>query len=80
MSSLNKVQWPDLELPPINLLSLGREDSPCRGKCELSDGECLGCFRKIEEIELWGLYEPNERWHILTRIYNEHPEVFSKTY
>lgn len=69
--------WPDLVLPPINLYSLGKENSPCRGLCELDQGKCTGCLRTAEEITTWTLYEPQEKIQILKRIYDEDPTVFS---
>jgi predicted Fe-S protein YdhL (DUF1289 family) len=72
------IDWPDLNLPPINLLSLGRDDSPCQAKCTNRDGVCIGCKRTMEEIECWTLYDPHERMQIVSRIHSQHPEVFVK--
>ena len=69
------IEWPDLRLPPINLLSLGREDSPCRKKCKLENGKCTGCLRTADEIENWTLLEPRERWEVIARIYKEAPTL-----
>jgi len=65
---LSKIDWPDLELPPINLLSFGVEDSPCVGLCSAKDGVCSGCLRTIDEIANWTLYDPIERVKVLNRI------------
>jgi predicted Fe-S protein YdhL (DUF1289 family) len=67
-NAANSIAWPDLELPPINLLSLGREDSPCQGRCVLRGGVCEGCLRTSDEITEWTLYEPHERLQVLNRI------------
>ena len=69
-SCVIKDLWPDLELPPINLYSFNEEDSPCTGECELECGKCVGCKRTTDEITNWTLYDPKERWEILTRIRN----------
>jgi predicted Fe-S protein YdhL (DUF1289 family) len=63
-----KIDWPDLELPPINLLSFGVEDSPCVGLCSVTDGVCSGCLRSLDEITNWTLYDPIECAKILSRI------------
>ena len=69
------INWPDLDLLPINLLSLGREDSPCQGKC-VSDGfRCSGCLRSLDEITDWPILDPHERWQIIARIDKEDPEL-----
>lgn len=65
------ITWSDLDLPPINLLSLGKEDSSCQGKCSASNGKCSGCLRTLDEITDWVIYDPHERWQIIRRIYSE---------
>ena len=77
MKQHSKFEWPDLVLPPINLYSLGKENSPCRGLCELDNGKCTGCLRTAEEIEMWTLYDPLEKIQILKRVYDEDSTVFS---
>lgn len=69
------ISWPDFSLPPINLLSLGKEDSPCQKKCRLNGDKCLGCLRTVDEITDWAIYDHQERWKIIARIYNERPEI-----
>lgn len=71
-----KISWPNLELPPINLLSLGKEDSPCQGKCSSDGGKCTGCLRTLDEIADWVIYDPHERWQIIKRVHNENPSLF----
>ena len=69
--------WPDLEFPPINLLSLGKEISPCKKICKLDiNDKCTGCLRTIEEIQCWAIYEPYEKLKIISRIYTEDPNTF----
>lgn len=63
--------WPELQLPPINLYSFGKEDSPCTGQCKLEDSKCSGCRRTVEEITNWTLLDPIERWEINSRIERE---------
>lgn len=60
---------------PVNLLTLGRESSPCRGICRLSGDKCVGCLRTIDEITDWAIYEPHERREILKRIFGEHNKM-----
>lgn len=62
------ITWPDLELPPINLHSLGKEDSPCQGKCRLDNDVCSGCLRTSDEISMWTLMSLRERYDVLLRI------------
>jgi predicted Fe-S protein YdhL (DUF1289 family) len=70
-------RWPDLTFPPINLLSLGKENSPCKKICELDiNNKCVGCLRTIEEIQCWTIYDPHEKLKIISRIYAEDPTVF----
>ncbi len=49
----------DLDTPPR---------SPCLKKCQLHpiDRICLGCFRRIEEIEDWARFDNERRAHILS--------------
>jgi predicted Fe-S protein YdhL (DUF1289 family) len=72
------ISWPDFDLPPINQLSLGRENSPCQKKCELKGEKCTGCLRTIEEITCWSIYDPHEMLQILSRIYKEDPTIFTR--
>jgi predicted Fe-S protein YdhL (DUF1289 family) len=40
--------------------------SPCIGNCCLDDDlTCLGCFRSLEEIKLWGVVDDQRRLIIL---------------
>lgn len=73
-----KIEWPDLDFPPINLLSLGREDSPCQSKCTLNStgDKCSGCLRTVDEITDWSILDPHERFQIIDRIYHEDPLLF----
>jgi len=73
-----KISWPDLNLPPINLLTLGKEDSPCQGRCSSDGNKCTGCLRTLDEIADWAIYDPHERWTIIKRVYDENPVNFSK--
>jgi len=72
---VKSFKWPDYNLAPINLLSLGRESSPCRGLCRLNNGKCVGCLRTIDEITDWAIYEPQERREILVRIFGENNKM-----
>jgi predicted Fe-S protein YdhL (DUF1289 family) len=65
---LNDIEWPDLELPPINLYSFAKESSPCTGSCKLIDGVCDGCQRTRNEIVEWSLMEPITRYRVIQRI------------
>lgn len=64
------VNWPDFNLPPINLYSFSVEDSPCIGKCKLSEGKCTGCKRTIQEISSWSIMTPKERLDVLKDLEN----------
>jgi predicted Fe-S protein YdhL (DUF1289 family) len=64
-------KWPDLEFPPINLLSLNKENSPCIGICKLENNVCVGCLRTIDEISNWTIYDTTEKLQIMSRIYKK---------
>ena len=68
--------WPELVFPPINLRSLGKENSPCRKICKLDNNICVGCLRTIDEIQNWAIFEPQEKLSIISRIYKEDPSIF----
>jgi len=72
----NLFSWPDLDFPPINLLSLGIEDSPCQSRCDRDGDKCSGCLRTIDEIADWSILDPHERYQIIDRIYHEDPLLF----
>lgn len=41
-------------------------ESPCVRNCCLNDDDiCLGCFRSIDEIKIWGSSSDELRTHIL---------------
>ena len=41
-------------------------ESPCVNKCCLNEHDiCLGCFRHLEEIKLWGLADNDVKEKIL---------------
>lgn len=67
----NSVNWPNFELPPINLYSFAKECSPCIGKCKLVDGVCSGCKRTKSEITNWTLMRPIERYTVIMRLETE---------
>ncbi|MGB1422072.1 MAG: DUF1289 domain-containing protein [Pseudomonadales bacterium] len=48
-----------------------RVESPCVKICALSEGQCLGCGRSVEEIKGWPFASNAERQRILDRIKNE---------
>jgi hypothetical protein len=53
------MNWPDFELPPINLWSVWRQVEPvkqCVYKCRLDQKRqiCTGCGRTVEEIQTAG--------------------------
>jgi len=37
--------------------------SPCRNVCSIDEGSklCLGCYRTIDEITLWGRMSPDKK-------------------
>lgn len=43
--------------------------SPCRGICTLDHKKkCIGCFRKLDEIANWSLYDDYQRSEILKMV------------
>lgn len=50
--------------------------SPCVSICILEEGDsgdskddyCIGCFRKVREIQNWGLYTDEERDTIMAEL------------
>ena len=68
------IEWPDLELPPINLWSLPLyvEESPCKARCELDQSKvCMGCGRTLDEIKYWDILSEEDRLKIKQRLYEE---------
>jgi len=42
--------------------------SPCINVCSLdADGNCVGCYRTIDEIACWGSMTPDEQRAVLRR-------------
>ena len=53
--------------------------SPCRGVCTLDNkGKCVGCFRKLDEIANWSVYNNFQRGEILkmTQLRMQLPDIF----
>lgn len=53
--------------------------SPCRGVCTLDNKwKCVGCFRKLDEIVNWSVYNDFQRREILKMILlrMQLPEIF----
>lgn len=53
--------------------------SPCRGVCTLDHkGKCVGCFRKLDEIANWSVYNNFQRSEILkmTQLRMQLPDIF----
>ncbi len=53
--------------------------SPCRGVCTLDHkGKCVGCFRKLDEIANWSVYNDYQRGEILkmTMLRMQLPDIF----
>lgn len=53
--------------------------SPCRGVCTLDHkGKCVGCFRKLDEIANWSVYNNFQKSEILkmTLLRMQLPEIF----
>lgn len=53
--------------------------SPCRGVCTLDHkGKCVGCFRKLDEIANWSVYNNYQRGEILkmTQLRMQLPDIF----
>ncbi|MEI6059773.1 MAG: DUF1289 domain-containing protein [Bacteroidota bacterium] len=53
--------------------------SPCRGVCTLDHkGKCVGCFRKLDEIANWSVYNDYQRGEILkmTQLRMQLPDIF----
>jgi len=42
--------------------------SPCIKKCKLQDGECLGCFRTVEEIRNWRNMNEQEKREVCSKV------------
>ena len=62
------VNWPDPELPPINLFNApAKETSPCIGVCKIENDECVGCGRTMDEIANWSTMSPGERSCVIWR-------------
>ena len=54
--------------------------SPCRGVCTLDPkGKCVGCFRKLDEIANWSVYNDYQRSEILkmTQLRMQLPDIFN---
>jgi predicted Fe-S protein YdhL (DUF1289 family) len=54
--------------------------SPCRGVCTLDHkGKCVGCFRKLDEIANWSVYNDYQRSEILkmAQLRMQLPEIFN---
>ena len=74
--ALMKLNWPDLEFPPVNqpvlmdALSFQEQQmqSPCVGICEVQEGTCTGCLRTLDEIRDWTTMTQEERDNIMERI------------
>lgn len=70
-----KINWPDLNLPPINQKVLidalsfeeQRMASPCVGICKVEEGTCTGCLRTLDEIRDWTKMTDEEREQIMER-------------
>jgi predicted Fe-S protein YdhL (DUF1289 family) len=65
---LSNISWPELELPPINLLSFNTETSPCTKRCSLNGNICTGCGRTKDEITAWTLLDPIDKLKVLQRL------------
>ena len=53
--------------------------SPCRGVCTLDHkGKCVGCFRKLDEIANWSVYNNYQRGEILkmAQLRMQLPDIF----
>ena len=53
--------------------------SPCKGVCTLDHkGKCVGCFRKLDEIANWSVYNDYQRGEILkmTQLRMQLPDIF----
>jgi len=53
--------------------------SPCRGVCTLDHkGKCVGCFRKLDEIANWSVYNNFQKGEILkmTQLRMQLPDIF----
>ena len=68
----------------LNMLHTREENnreikSPCRGVCTLDHkGKCIGCFRKLDEIANWSVYNDFQRSEILkmTQLRMQLPDIF----
>ncbi len=52
------IEWPDFDLPPINLLNApALVKTECQKRCRLDESRtyCTGCFRTMEEIAKKGI-------------------------
>lgn len=58
----------------------GKEvNSPCKGVCTLDHkGKCVGCFRKLDEIANWSVYNDFQRREILkmVQLRMQLPDIF----
>jgi len=53
--------------------------SPCKGICTLDHkGKCIGCFRKLDEIANWSIYNDYQRKEILkmAQLRMQLPDIF----
>ena len=53
--------------------------SPCKGVCTLDHkGKCVGCFRKLDEIANWSVFNDYQRGEILkmTQLRMQLPDIF----
>ncbi len=58
--------------------SMDRPESPCVKICTLDDHNvCVGCFRTLEEIQLWSRMTPHEQWQIMDVLAERKPAVSS---
>lgn len=49
--------------------------SPCVGVCTMDDGgQCLGCFRTLDEIAQWGMMSTEEQWAVVEALPDRDPE------
>lgn len=42
--------------------------SPCINVCKLEEGLCIGCYRTIDEIALWGSVDDDDKRLILAAV------------
>ena len=66
------MNWPDPNLPPINLYNAPvTDDSPCIQVCKMTGGVCQGCGRTLDEIAQWPMLTRRERMQINERLKRE---------